>query len=70
MVYYYSIVNSMQEGKRRIPDTQRKENQVNVRLTDKEMEALQTISERNGMSVAYFVREGVKLVIKRYSRKP
>ncbi len=59
----------MQEGKRRIPDTQRKKNQVNVRLTDKEMEALQTISERNGMSVAYFVREGVKLVIKRYSRK-
>ena len=59
----------MQEGKRRISDSQRKKNQVNVRLTDKEMEALQTISERKGMSVAYFVREGVKLVIKRYSRK-
>ncbi len=59
----------MQEGKRRIPDSQRKKNQVNVRLTDKEMEALQTISERKGMSISYFVREGVKLVIKRYSRK-
>ena len=56
--------------KRRIPETQRKTQQIAVRLTQDELEALQEIADREGLPVAYFVREGIELAIKQYSRKP
>ena len=68
---HYGTLLSMQERqvKRRIPTAKRKRNQIAVRLTDAEMEGLDAIAEREGLPVAYFVREGIQLVIKRHSRK-
>ncbi len=55
--------------KRRIPTASRKRHQIAVRLTDSELESLNAIAEREGLPVAYFVREGIQLVIKRHPRK-
>jgi predicted DNA-binding protein len=51
------------QQKRRIPDEDRKKNLIAVRLTDEELKALEQIAEKENLSVAYFVREGIKLVI-------
>ncbi len=44
---------------RRIPDTERKKNMIAVRLTDAELEALERISRKEGLPVAYFVRKAI-----------
>jgi hypothetical protein len=51
--------------KRRIPDEDRKRNLIAVRLTDEELKALEQVAEKENLSVAYFVRQGIKLVIER-----
>jgi predicted DNA-binding protein len=51
------------QHKRRIPDEDRKKNLIAVRLTNEELKALEQIAEKENLSVAYFVREGIRLVI-------
>ena len=51
-----------------IPEAERKKHQVGVRLTEDELAALQKISKEQGLPIARFVREGVELVIKKYSK--
>jgi hypothetical protein len=57
------------KGMRMIPDAQRKKNQIAVRLTDKELCELETISNREGLPLAYFLRQGVALVIEKYRQQ-
>jgi predicted DNA-binding protein len=52
-----------------MPEAERKKNLIAVRLTDEKMAALTKISDQEGLPISYFVREGIELVIKRYSRK-
>ena len=52
-----------------IPDAKRKRNLIAVRLTDVELESLEQIAEREDLKVAYLVREGIKLVIKKRLKK-
>ena len=54
---------------RLIPDAQRKKNQLAVRLTDEELHELEKISNQEGLPLAYFLREGVTLVIQKYRQQ-
>ncbi len=51
--------------RRRIPEADRKKNLIAVRLKDEELMALEALAVRENLSVAYFVREGIKLVIEK-----
>jgi predicted transcriptional regulator len=51
--------------RRRIPDGERKKNLIAVRLTDEELKALEQIAEAENLSVAYFVRQGIKMVVEK-----
>ncbi len=55
--------------RRRTPDEERKKNLVAVRVKDEELDALEKIAERENLPVAYFIREGIKLVIEKRLRK-
>jgi predicted DNA binding CopG/RHH family protein len=55
-------------GQRLIPEAERKKHQIGVRLTEDELQALEKISKEQGLPIARFVREGVELVIKKYSK--
>lgn len=54
-----------QPKRRRIPEGERKKNLIAVRLADEELSALEALADRENLSVAYFVREGIKLVIEK-----
>jgi|WetSurMetagenome_2_1015567.scaffolds.fasta_scaffold408344_2 hypothetical protein len=49
-----------------IPDADRKTHQIGVRLTKSELKALEGISEKGGLPISYFVRDGITMVIKKY----
>ena len=51
--------------RRRIPDEDRKKNLIAVRVKDEELGALERIAEQENLPVAYFIREGIKLVIEK-----
>ena len=51
-----------------IPDADRKKHQIGIRLTESELNALEKISGKEGLPVSYFAREGIKMVIKKYSK--
>jgi predicted DNA-binding protein len=54
-----------QPKRRRIPEGERKKNLIAVRLADEELSALEALADRENLSVAYFVREGIRLVIEK-----
>ena len=58
-------MRSTTKKKRRIPDAVRKKNFIGIRVTDEELSALEAMANRENLSVAYFVREGIKLVIEK-----
>ncbi len=55
-------------GQRLIPDSERKNHLVAVRLTEEEFQALEAISAREKLPISRYVREGVAYIIKRYSK--
>lgn len=62
-------MSPQQKQRRRVPDGERKKNLIAIRLRDEELEALQRIADRENLSVAYFVREGIKLIIEKRLKK-
>jgi len=60
---------SPHKGQKLIPESERKKHQINVRLTDQEIEKLSEISKREGWPIAQIARQGIAVMIKRYSRK-
>jgi predicted DNA binding CopG/RHH family protein len=59
---------SPRKGQRMIPDADRKKHQIGIRLMESELNALEKISGKEGLPVSYFAREGIKMVIKKYSK--
>jgi len=57
-----------QKRKRRVPDRDRKQRQIVVRITEAEHAALESIAQREDLPVSYFIREGIKLVIEREAK--
>ena len=51
-----------------MPEALRKKKQVAVRLLDLQIQALEAIAEQEGVSISYFVREAIDLVIEKYSQ--
>jgi len=62
-------MSPQQKKRRRVPDEERKKNLIAIRLRDEELEALQYIADQENLSVAYFVREGIKMVIEKRLKK-
>ena len=58
-------MKAKQPKRRRVPEAERKKNLIAVRLRDEELSALEALADRENLSVAYFVREGIKLVIEK-----
>jgi hypothetical protein len=58
-------MRTKQPIKRRIPDAVRKKSFIGIRITDEELSALEAMAERENVSVAYMVREAVKLLIEK-----
>jgi hypothetical protein len=52
-----------------MPDEERRRHLIAVRLADEEYLPLQRIADRKNLPVSRFVREGVRLVIEKYSKK-
>ena len=55
----------MKKGQRLIPDSKRKRNLIAVRLADSELKSIERIAEREDLPVAYFVRQGIKMIIEK-----
>ena len=55
-----------QKRKRRIPERDRKQRQIVVRVTEAEYNALEQIAESEGLTMGYFVREAISLLIKKH----
>ncbi len=51
-----------------MPEAMRKKKQVAVRLLDSQIQALDEIAEQQGVSISFFVREAIDLVIQKYSK--
>ena len=51
-----------------MPDAMRKKKQVAVRLLDSQIQALDEIAEQQGVSISFYVREAIDLVIQKYSQ--
>ncbi len=60
---------SPKKGQRLIPEEDQKRNQLAVRLTDAELEALEKLSKRKRFPISYFIREGIIAVLERYSKE-
>jgi hypothetical protein len=56
-------------SQRRIPGSELKKNMIAVRLKDDELVGLEEISKREDLPVSYFVRQGITLVIEKYTKK-
>ncbi len=54
------------KGQRILPEKDRKKYQVAVRLTEEELRSLESIATKKELPIAYFVREGIGLVIEKY----
>ena len=59
----------MKKGQRLMPEENKRRNQLAVRLTDAELEALEKLSKRKGYPISFYIREGIIAVIKRYSKE-
>ena len=59
---------SPRKGQKLKPEADRKTCQLVVRITQAEMDALNEISERQGLPVAHFVRVALQGLIRRYRR--
>jgi predicted DNA-binding protein len=55
--------------KRLIPDEERKKNLIAIRIRDEELNALEKIAKQENLPVAYFVREGIQLVIEKRMKR-
>ena len=53
-------------GQRNIPDEDRKKHQVAVRLTEQELRSLESIAQKKGLPISYFIRQGLGMVIEKY----
>ncbi len=54
-------------GRKSLPEAMRKKRQLAVRLLDSQIQDLEKIAEREGISVSFFIREAVDSVIEKYS---
>jgi len=52
-----------------MPEENKRRNQLAVRLTDAELEALEKLSKRKGYPISFYIREGIAAVIERYSKE-
>jgi predicted DNA-binding protein len=59
----------MKKGQRLMPEENKRRNQLAVRLTDAELEALEKLSKRKGYPISFYIREGIAAVIERYSKE-
>ena len=55
--------------KRRIREEDRKKHQIVIRITDWELHTLNQISELEGMSNSFLVREGLWLAFQKYAQR-
>jgi len=51
-----------------VPDEKLRKHAIALRLSDEELGALQRIADRKNTPVSFLIREGISLVIKRYSK--
>ena len=56
------------KGQRMVSDEKLRKHAIALRLSDEELGALQKIADRRKMPVSFLIREGVSLVVKRYSK--
>ena len=49
-----------------MPEEDRKKHQVAVRLTEKELRCLESIAQKKGLPISYFIRQGIGMVIEKY----
>lgn len=56
-------------GQRIKPAGERRGRQIGIRLTDEERESLEKISDKEGLPISHFVRQGIRLIIQSYSTK-
>ena len=54
------------KGQRIIPEEDRKKHQVAVRLTEQELRCLESIAQKRGLPISYFIRQGIGMVIEKY----
>jgi predicted DNA-binding protein len=59
---------SPKKGQRLVAEEDKRRNQLAVRLTDAELEALEKLSKRKGYPISFYIREGIAAVIERYSK--
>ena len=62
------ITDMKKLGRKSLPDSMCKKKQVAVRLLDSQIEELEEMAEREGVSISYFVREAIDLVIQKHSK--
>jgi hypothetical protein len=55
------------KGQRLIPQNERKQRLLTIRLTDDEYRGLARIAKRQKLPIARFIREGIDLVVQKYS---
>ncbi len=55
--------------KRRIPDAMRKKSFIGIRITEEELASLETLAQRENVSVGYVVREAIRLLIEKRLKK-
>jgi len=60
---------SPKKGQRLVAEEDKRRNQLAVRLTDAELEALEKLSKRKGYPISFYIREGIAAVIERYSKE-
>jgi bifunctional DNA-binding transcriptional regulator/antitoxin component of YhaV-PrlF toxin-antitoxin module len=56
------------KGQRLIPDEDRKKHQLAVRLTDQELNTLESIAKKKDLPISYFIRQGIGMVIEKYEK--
>jgi hypothetical protein len=55
--------------KRRIPDEDRKQRQIVVRMTEEEYAPLEALALRQNLPVSYFVRQAIQLFVEKRKGK-
>ncbi len=56
-------------GQRLVPEAERKKHFVAVRMTDAEFEALEQISNREGLPLSYVIRKAIAMLIEASRKK-